>query len=61
MPIKASERLLMSKIRLYVAGENLTFWSARKGLDPRYSYKENETVSNYSPVRTISGGLQLSF
>ena len=61
LPIKASEKLLMSKIRLYVAGENLTFWSARKGLDPRYSYKENETVSNYSPVRTISGGLQLSF
>lgn len=61
LPRELTERILMSKIRVYVAGENLTFWSAREGLDPRYSYSANERVSNYSPVRTISGGLQLSF
>lgn len=61
LPKQVSERILMSKIRVYVAGENLTFLSAREGLDPRYSYSANEQVSNYSPVRTISGGVQLSF
>lgn len=51
----------ISKLRVYVAGENLGFWSARKGLDPRYSYTGNTTVAVYSPVRTISGGVQLTF
>ena len=51
----------VSKIRIYAAGENLVFWSARKGLDPRYSYTGNTTVAVYSPVRTISGGIQMTF
>ncbi len=49
------------KIRVYAAGENLFFWSARKGLDPRYAYIGNGMVLDYSPMRTISGGLQLTF
>ena len=51
----------LSKIRIYAAGENLGFWSARKGLDPRYSYTGNTYVAVYSPVRTISGGVQITF
>lgn len=47
-------------IRLYVVGENLYFWSARKGLDPRYSFDGNTSSSVYSPVRTISGGIQIT-
>ena len=51
----------ITKLRFYVAGENLCFWSARKGFDPRYSFQENETVGVYSPVRNISGGVQVTF
>jgi TonB-linked SusC/RagA family outer membrane protein len=51
----------VSKLRIYVAGENLIFWSARKGLDPRYSYSANSSINVYSPVRNISGGIQLTF
>ena len=51
----------ISKIRIYAAGENLCFWSARQGLDPRYAYSSTESVSVYSPVRNISGGIQLTF
>ncbi len=51
----------ISKIRVYAAGENLAFWSARQGLDPRYSFNRNEYVSTYNPVRTISGGVQVTF
>jgi len=51
----------ISKLRIYVAGENLGFISARKGLDPRYSYDGNTSVATYSPVRNISGGVQLTF
>lgn len=51
----------ISRLRVYASGENLCFWSARRGLDPRYSYSENASVDVYSPVRTVMGGLQLSF
>ena len=59
LPMKAFNNKL--KMRIYVAGENLCYWSARKGLDPRYSYSGNSTVIPYSPIRTISGGIQLTF
>ncbi len=61
LPYELTKKAMMSKVRFFVAGENITFWSARQGLDPRYSYKTTETVSNYSPARTISGGIQLAF
>lgn len=51
----------VSKMRIYAAGENLGFWSARKGLDPRYSFTGNTYVAVYSPVRNISGGIQITF
>jgi hypothetical protein len=51
----------VSKLRVYVAGENLIFWSARKGLDPRYAYTANTSLTVYSPVRNISGGVQITF
>lgn len=50
-----------SKIRVYCSGENLGFISARKGLDPRYSYDGGTALNAYSPVRNISGGIQLTF
>ena len=49
-----------SKIRVYCSGENLGFISARKGLDPRFSY-DGMTGTSYSPTRNISGGIQLTF
>ena len=52
----------VSKIRIYCAGENLGFISARKGLDPRYSFDGNTSASvTYSPARNISGGIQVTF
>jgi len=52
----------ISKIRIYCAGENIGFISARKGLDPRFSYSgQTNSNSTYSPARNISGGVQLSF
>ena len=61
IPKSLTNKIKISTLRIYCAGENLIFWSARKGLDPRYSYGSNETVNVYSPVRTISGGIQLTF
>ena len=48
-------------IRLYVACDNVYYWSRRKGLDPRQSFSGGTTNVNYSPIRTISGGVTLTF
>ena len=61
LPQRVVARLGLNKLRIYATGENLYFWSARKGLDPRYAYDETEALTVYSPMRTIMGGIQLSF
>ncbi len=60
-PKRWVEKIKLSKIRVYAQGQNLCFWSARKGLDPRYSFDTMASVNVYSPVRTIMGGVQVSF
>ena len=50
----------VQNLRLYVSADNVYYWSARKGLDPRQSVSSSKQVQ-YSPVRTISGGLTLTF
>ena len=52
---------LLSKLRVFVMGENLGFISARKGLDPRFSYDGSSAYGAYSPTRNISGGIQVTF
>ncbi|MCD8313540.1 MAG: SusC/RagA family TonB-linked outer membrane protein [Bacteroidales bacterium] len=61
LPKKWVKKLGLRKIRLYATGENLWFWSARKGLDPRYSYQVTTVNDTYTPARTVMGGIQLSF
>lgn len=51
----------IDKLRIYCAGENLCFWSARKGLDPRYSFDGNTSLGAYSPMRSVSGGVEITF
>lgn len=54
----------ISQLRVYVMGENLCFWSARKGFDPRYSFSAASAyggVSRYQLTRNISAGLQVTF
>ena len=49
-----------SSVRLYMAADNVALFAARKGLDPRQGYfgSGNDT---YSLMRTISGGLSVTF
>ncbi len=61
IPKKLTRKIQIDNVRIYCTGENLYFWSARKGLDPRYAYDANETLNTYSPVRTIMGGIQVQF
>lgn len=60
-PKKLVAKIGLSNLRLYVAGENLYYWTKRKGFDPRGSFSGETSTSTYSPSRTISGGLTVSF
>ena len=46
----------ISNLRVYVVCDNVYYWSARKGFDPRGGGN-----GLYSPIRTISGGVTLTF
>ena len=48
-------------LRVYVSCDNVFYWSKRRGLDPRQSFAGSTTNVNYSPIRTISGGVTLTF
>ena len=61
LPRAITQKIQVSRIRVYASGENLALWSKRKGFDPRQDYGSVYSINTYSPVRTISGGLQLTF
>ena len=42
-------------------GPNLYTWSKRDGLDPRQSLTGGSNGQMYSPIRTFSGGINITF
>lgn len=60
-PTKLVKTLYLNKVRVYVAGDNLFYWSKRKGFDPRNNFEGNPSGLSYSPVRSISGGINVQF
>lgn len=61
LPKSLTQKAKIANVRIYASGENLALWSKRKGFDPRQDYGSVYSINTYSPVRTISGGLQLTF
>lgn len=55
-----TSKLGLSELRIYGAAENVALWSKRKGLDPRQGFLSSRNAT-YSPYRSISGGLRVSF
>jgi len=60
LPKKLTEKLQISSLRVYAVADNVALWAARKGLDPRQGYASSEALY-YSPMRSISGGVKLTF
>ncbi len=60
LPKRWTRVLGVESLRLYGAADNVALFSARKGFDPRMSYT-SATSSTYSALRTISGGVKLTF
>ena len=60
LPSKWTDAMKMKGIRIYFQGENLWYLSARKGMDVR-KYFSGATGNTYSALRTISGGVNITF
>ena len=68
IPRKYTERLRIATVRVYFAADNLAVTSARKGVDPRFSIGLGSYTSgsglnsgSYSAMRTLTGGMTLTF
>lgn len=61
LPSSLTQKYNIQNIRVYFSGENLFYFSARQGFDPRYSLQGYTNPELYSPIRTISGGISLTF
>ncbi len=61
LPKKICKGILADSIRVYFSCENVGFFSARAGLDPRYTLEGYTNPELYSPVRTYTGGITLTF
>lgn len=53
-------KLEIAGLRIYFAADNVALFTKRKGLDPRQSFTSVNAM-RYSPVRTLSGGIKLTF
>ncbi|MDY3978685.1 MAG: TonB-dependent receptor, partial [Tidjanibacter sp.] len=65
LPKNITKKIGIGSLRVYVSGDNLGIFAARQGLDPRQdlggSSYQNVGTGRYSALRTISGGLSLTF
>ncbi len=61
LPTHLTKKAHIDRVRIYVTGDNLAVWSARQGLDPRQSISGGASTAYYAPMRTISGGINVTF
>ena len=61
VPSKLTKKFGVNMLRVYVAADNVWYWSKRQGLDPRQSFSGGASTAYYAPIRTISGGINIQF
>ena len=59
-PKKWMRAIGLNSIRIYGAADNVALFTARKGMDPRKGTMST-VASTYSALRTISGGIKVTF
>ena len=60
LPTKALKAMHMQSLRVSVSADNLYLFSALKGMDPQYNFSGG-TGYSYTPTRTVSVGLDITF
>ena len=61
LPERLTKKMHINRLRFYVACDNIIYWSCRQGFDPRFSFSGTTNSAVNSPVRTVSGGINLTF
>jgi TonB-linked SusC/RagA family outer membrane protein len=61
LPKSFTRKFFVDKIRIYAVADNIWVWSKRQGLDPRRSITGSSGAQYYSSIRTISGGVSVTF
>ena len=61
LPRHITEKIRLAKMRVYATCDNIWYMSCRKGFDPRFSMSGASNYAVNSPVRTVSGGISLTF
>ncbi len=61
LPKRFLERFKIEKFRIFGVADNVALFAARQGLDPRQSYTVAYSGSLYAPIRSVSGGLNITF
>ena len=62
LPSRWTSKIGIQSLRIYAIAQNVWYWSARQGFDPRQGSGNTTTNSTYySPMRTISGGVTFTF
>ncbi len=62
LPADLTRKAKIEKVRLYANASNVWLWSCRQGLDPRVAMVGGGgNASYYSPIRTISAGINVTF
>ncbi len=60
-PQSLTQKIKISKLRIFASADNIFYVSARRGFDPRYSFSGSTNYAANSTVRTISGGISITF
>ena len=61
LPAQWMQTVGLQKVRVYMVADNVWTWSKRQGLDPRQSITGGSSNSVYRPIRTVSGGITVTF
>lgn len=61
LPQRITRKFLVERLRVYLACDNVWYWSKRQGLDPRQGINGITNPYYYAPIRTFSGGVTVTF
>lgn len=61
LPQSITAKMFLTKLRVYFQAENVWIWAKRQGIDPRQSLSGSINNTYYAPIRTLTGGLTVTF
>ena len=61
LPRNIVTKMQLENIRVYFQADNVCYFAKRKGLDPRQSITGGGGNAYYSPIRTLTGGISVTF